>query len=283
MENMLITGSGGFIGKNLKKHFEEKFNIFSPRSFEINFIDENAVENYFKDNNFDYIIHCASTGGARGIADRDTTVEDNIKMVENIFKFKNDRTKVILFGSGAMYGKSRSLNKVNEDDIGKFIPEDLYGKSKMLISELVKGRKDAVCLNIFACYGYDEKKSRFPTYAIIQNLNHLPIVINQNVVFDYLFIEDLFKIIDYFLIHQPQKNIINVTPQKSVKLSQIAEIVNEISDFKSEILFKTDVLGNEYTGDNSRLTAEFPDMKFTPLKEGLTRLFEYIKKNRQYE
>ncbi len=280
-KTMFLTGSGGFIGKNLKEHFKEKYNIISPRSYEIDLTDKNAVENFIKKFEFDYIIHCASTGGARGVADRDTTLEDNLKMVENILKYKNDKTRVILFGSGAMYGKSRNLHKVKESDIGSYTPEDLYGKSKMLISELIKERKDTVCLNIFACFGYDEKETRFPTYAIKQNLNHLPIIINQNVIFDYLFIEDLFKIIDYFLLNQPRKNIINVTPTNSSKLSNIAEIINEISDFKSEIIFKTDALGNEYTGCNSRLLSEFPKMSFTPLKTGLKKLYEYIKKNHE--
>ena len=147
--NILLTGSGGFIGKNLKTYLQDKYNLLTPRSYELNLIDEQAVKKYFEYNDMDFVIHCASTGGARGIQDRDTTIEDNLAMVDNILNYKKAKTRVILFGSGAMYDKSRPLHKVKEEEIGNVIPKDLYGKSKMLIAEKVKNRDDVVCLNIF--------------------------------------------------------------------------------------------------------------------------------------
>lgn len=277
VETILITGSGGFVGGNLKRYFSDKYKLLTPRSFELDCVDKNAVKKYFEQNKIDFVIHCGTVGGARGVKDKDTTIEDNLKMVENILFSKKEGTRIILFGSGAMYGKSRPLHKVKESTIGEFEPLELYGKSKMLIAEKIKNRKDVLCLNIFACYGYNEKSSRFPTYAITQNLKHEKIEINRNVVFDYLFIEDLCRIIEYFINNEPKnENIINVTPTKSVSLLEIAEIVNEISDFKSEITIKTDVLGNEYTGDNERLLKEISDFKFTDIKSGLKALYQYI-------
>ena len=124
VKNILITGSGGFVGKNLKNYFKDKYNIFSPRSFELNCISEDKVRQYFSNNKIDFIIHCASVGGVRNQEDKDTTIEDNLKMVDNLLSFKNKDVKMILFGSGAMYGKSRNLHKVKEDEIGKFVPTD---------------------------------------------------------------------------------------------------------------------------------------------------------------
>ncbi|UKI40809.1 MAG: hypothetical protein L6V95_11900 [Candidatus Melainabacteria bacterium] len=72
-----------------------------------------------------------------------------------------------------MYNKARHLKKVKENQIGKNIPNDLYGKSKMLIAQKIQNRLDVLCLNIFACYGYNEKPSRFPSYAINQNLKKM--------------------------------------------------------------------------------------------------------------
>ena len=51
--------------------------------------DENAVEQYFAEQDIDFIIHCGSTGGARGIEDRDTTIEDNLAMVNNLLNEKS--------------------------------------------------------------------------------------------------------------------------------------------------------------------------------------------------
>jgi len=278
IKNILLTGSGGFIGKNLKEYLKNKYKLLCPRSYELNCVDKNAVEKYFSENNIDLIIHCATVGGARGIQDKDTTIEDNLAMVNNLLNAKKSDTKIILFSSGAMYGKQRPIKKISEDKMGEIIPFDLYGQSKLQIAQKVKDLKDVVCLTIFACYGYGEKSSRFPSYAINENLAHKPIIINKNVVFDYLFIDDLKYIVEYFINNNPKKyNVVNVTPSHSCMLSQIAEMVNKISNFKSEIIIKDEVLANEYTGDNSRLLYEIPDIKFTPLNIGIKKLYDYIK------
>lgn len=276
MQTLLITGSGGFVGKNLKEYFQSKYNLLTPRSYELDCTDINAVRKYFKQHKIDLIIHCGSVGGVRGVEDSFDTIDANLKMVENILEAKSLDSKFILFGSGAMYDKSRAIKKVSESDIGKVKPYDLYGQSKLLISEKIKNRKDCVCLNIFACYGKGEKESRFPTYAITQNLKKETIVINQNVIFDYLYIDDLARIVEHFLDREPKNNIINVTPTKSMSLLEIAKIVNELGAFKSEIIMKSSELGNEYTGDNSRLLQEIPDFKFTTYEEGLKNLYNYI-------
>ena len=273
--NILLTGSGGFIGKNLKKHLANRYNLFCPRSYELNLCDETAVQSYFANNDIEFIIHCGSIGGARGIEDEKHTIEANLAMVENLLKYKKQDIKVILFGSGAMYGKTRNLHKVKESEIGEFIPQDLYGQSKVKISEIARKRNDVLCLNIFACYGYGEKENRFPSYAINQNLAHKPIEINQNVVFDYLFVEDMAKIIEYFIQNDWQDSVINITPTESVSLTEIAQLVNEISNFKSEIIIKNAVMNNEYTGDNTLLLKNMPSLKFTSMKDGLKKLYEY--------
>ena len=280
IKNILITGSGGFIGKNLKKHLENKYNILSPRSFELDCRDKGAVYKYFKENDIDFIIHCGTTGGARGVADKDTTVVDNLAMVINLLETKKDETRMIVFSSGAMYGRQRPIQKIKEDEVGDVVPLDLYGESKMRIAQLVKDFRDVVCLNIFACYGYDELPTRFPSYAITQNIKHLPIEINRNVVFDYLFIDDLCRIVEHFVNNNWKKyNIINVTPNKSITMEEISKLINNMSDFESEIIMKDKTLGNEYTGCNERLLSEIEDMKFTPMNVGLKKLYDYLLKN----
>lgn len=274
---ILLTGSGGFIGKNLKFYLQGKHQLLTPRSFELDLTNKEAVKEYFKTNDIDFIIHCGSIGGAREIADKDTTIEDNLAMVDNILLNKKTETKIILFGSGAMYDKSRNLHKVKETEIGKFVPYDLYGKSKLLIYEKIKDRNDVLMLNIFACYGYDEKETRFPSYAINQIIKGENININQNVIFDYLFVEDLEQIVEYFINNMPQDNIINITPTQSSSLLEIANIVKNISKKDININVLNPKMNNEYTGDNSLLLKNYSKIKFTSLENGLKKLYEYNK------
>lgn len=275
--NILLTGSGGFIGKNLKIYLQDKYDLLTPRSFELNLIDEQAVCKYFNKNNIDFVVHCGSTGGAREIQDKDSTLVDNLAMVNNILKYKKKDVRVILFGSGAMYGKDRNLHKVKENTIGSYIPTDLYGRSKLKISEIVNKRDDILMLNIFACYGYEEKENRFPSYVINQALSNNPIEINQNCVFDYLWVEDMEKIVEYFIEHNPVDKIINITPTESISLLEIANIVNEISGNTQKITIKNAVMNNEYTGSNKLLISNIKEFEFTSIKDGLRKLYEYKK------
>ena len=178
-----------------------------------------------------------------------------------------------------MYDKSRNLHKVKESEIGQYIPHDLYGQSKMRIAQSIKKYSDILCLNIFACYGYGEKANRFPSYAINQVLNGEDVVINQNAVFDYLFVEDMQKIVEHFIKYEPENKIINISPTKSISLLEIAEIINNFSDKKVNIFVKNKVLCNEYTGDNSLLLSEIPDFQFTTMESGLKKLYLYMQDN----
>lgn len=275
MQNILITGTGGFIGKNLKEFLSGNYNIFAPRSFELQLTDFGALSEYFEKNKIDFVIHCANQGGARGVSDAQTVVDDNLKMFNNL-KVLSEGKRMITFGSGAQYNKLRDLKKIKEKNLGEVVPEDLYGKSKYLIAKEVEKSKSILCLNIFGSYGRWEKENRFPTDCILRNLRKEPIIINQNVVFDYIYIEDLCKIIEYFINNQPKERIINLTPTRSISLVEIAQIVNEISDFKSEIIVQNDKMNFEYTGDNSILLNELDGFKFTSYKKGLKKLYEFL-------
>lgn len=66
IKNILITGSGGFVGKNLKEYFNSKYNLLCPRSFELDLTDCESVKNFFSNKQYCFVIHCASTGGVRG-------------------------------------------------------------------------------------------------------------------------------------------------------------------------------------------------------------------------
>lgn len=276
--NILLTGSGGFIGSNLKEYLKDNYTLLCPRSYELDLTKSDDVSDYFNSHEIDLIIHCGTIGGARGVQDKESTIDENLAMVNNLISSKRNGVRIILFGSGAMYDKSRNLHKVKESEIGEFLPFDLYGQSKMKIAEIVKKRSDILCLNIFACYGYNEKSSRFPSYAINQVIKGQDIKINQNVIFDYLFVEDMQRIVEYFIKNIPQQKIINITPTKSISLLEIAEVVKDLSGANCKIEIQNPVMNNEYTGDNSILLQEIPNFHFTSMKEGLKKLYSHIEK-----
>jgi len=187
---------------------------------------------------------------------------------------------MIIFGSGAEYAKTRHLNKVKEAEFGKFIPQDNYGFAKYIGSLLTKNEKKVLTLRLFGIYGELENyRFKFITNSVVKNLLGLPIRIKQNVIFDYLYIDDLVKTIDYFLSHDAAYNVYNISPTQSISLSNIAKLINIYSKRKSKIEIINPGMNYRYTGDNSRLFKAVKNLRITSYEEGIKKLLLYYSKN----
>lgn len=270
--NILLTGAKGFIGKNLVVGLENDFNLFTPTHKELNLLIGNDVDRYIKNKKIDVVIHCAFTQNGN-------VCEDIIRMHINVTKNASNVKRIIYFGSGGEYSKDRHLIKVKESEVGEYIPNDEYGFGKYVVNELTKQHKNIVNLRLFGAYGkYEDLTHRFISNSIVKNLLHLPIKIKQNVIFDYLCIEDLIPIVKHFIKNPSKYSDYNVTPNESIDLKKIAQIVNKISNYKSKISIKHSGYNFQYTGENSRLKKELHTLKFTPYETGISNLYEFYRK-----
>ena len=280
--NIFITGSNGFIGKHLVEYLKLKYSsytLFAPSSKELNLCNEQDVDKYILSNNIDTIIHLANRGGGRDTIDMKNVTEYNLRMFFNIAKHEKNVKKIISFGSGAEYSKHKPITEVKEDDYLKEIPKDEYGFYKWVTSKYIKRSENIVQLRIFGCYGeYEDYRYKFISNAIVKNLLHLPIAIYKNVYFDYIYINDLLKIIDWFIHNDSKYKIYNATTGKKIDLTTLAKFINEVSDFKSKIRILNDGLNNEYTSNNDRLMSEL-NIDFTSHKEAIKKMREYFKNN----
>jgi len=59
----------------------------------------------------------------------------------------------------------------------------------------------------------------------------------------------------------------------------LANLVNEVSDFKSEIRVLKDGLNNEYTSSNERVMRELSTFIFTSHKDAIIKMREYFSYN----
>jgi GDP-L-fucose synthase len=141
-KNLLITGTGGFIGKNLKEFLQNKYTLFTPRSFELNLLDEVAVKAYMTENKIDIIIHGASFGARINTNDTMEEVgQKNILMFQNIAKNLPAESFMISLGSGAEYDKSKPLKKLKNQPSGIQSPKTLTGIQNMLFQKKLKTTK----------------------------------------------------------------------------------------------------------------------------------------------
>ncbi|MDK2820424.1 MAG: hypothetical protein PWP31_389 [Clostridia bacterium] len=283
--NILITGCGGFVGRNLSEYFSkqpERYTTYATTHADLELLDVEAVESFFNNNHVDVVIHCASVGGTRkSNYDKGETsiISTNLKMFFNIVRCLSPETYMIHLGTGAEYDRRHNKPKMPEDYFDKHVPADDYGYSKYLISKYIEKSNNIICLRIFGLYGkYEDYCSRFISNAIVKNLLHLPITINQNVVFDYLYIDDFVTIVESIVQKRVMKNKhLNVTPTQSIDLISIAELINKISDFQSDVYVLNEGMNLEYTGDNSKLLENIGPYEFTPYEKGIYELYQYYR------
>ena len=270
MKRILITGARGFIGRNLYDFLSSRQKLFVPGHQELDFTDVEKVSDYILQNRIQVVINCAVTNN----------FELNLRMFFNIYRCRDIFEKVIHFGSGAEYDKARDIVRINESEFGKRIPKDNYGFYKYICSQFILGSENMVCLRLFGVYGkYEDYLFKFISNAIVKNLLHMEIVIGQNVYFDYLYINDLMKITEYFINHISYYRDYNAVTGERVDLIRIANIINEAGNFKSKIVIRNPGMNREYTADNTRLKNEINFLEFTPIKTAIGEIYKWYKDN----
>lgn len=278
-KNVLITGANGFIGKNLCEQLKNKYNLLIPLRIELDLLDEEKVDKYFQDNKIDVVIHAAVVGGSRTEEHADLALSQNLRMFFNILKNKKYFKKMIYLGSGAEYDKTKPIVSIKEEEFGKTIPKDEYGFFKYICSRYIEEQDKIVSLRIFGMFGkYEDCRYRFISNAICQNLSGYPITINQNVFFDYVYVDDFVKIVDYFISHEVKYKFYNIGTGKKIDLVTIANLINEVADNKIKIVIKNKGLNNEYTCINQRLMSELDNFKFSEINKSIKSLYDWYKR-----
>ncbi len=279
-KNILITGSAGFVGRNLVEYLSAQFNIFAPVHADLELMDEGSVRDYIVKNKIQIVIHCANIGGGRNTVHVPDVAYKNLRMFFSIYRNLNRLEKIIHLGSAAAYDMRHYQPKMSEEYFDNHIPVDGYGFAKYACSQLIEKSQKVIELRLFALFGkYENVYIKFVSNAIVRNIFKLPIVIYQNVYFDFLYIDDLVKIIEYFLTSKSKYKIYNTARGKTIDLLTIAHEVNKVGAHKSKIIVNNSGLNTEYSANISRLRGEMPGFKFTPFREAVRDLYAWYERN----
>jgi UDP-glucose 4-epimerase len=279
---ILLTGGNGFIGKNIKESYlSQKYEIVAPSRSELDCSDDKSVEAFFKIHSFDVVIHSAAKAGHRNANDVSNLFLTNSRMMFNLLKHQNSWGKLLNMGSGAVYDMQNYLPKMKEDYFGTHIPKDEHGYNKYIFGKLLPSLSNVYDFRIFGIFGkYEDYAIRFISNAICKSIFELPITLRQNKVFDYLYINDLMPILEHFIENNPTEKAFNITPNNSIELLQVAELVKTISKKDIEIRVAQEVFGMEYSGDNSLLNNEIKNLKFTPIESSIEELYSWYIENK---
>lgn len=286
MKNILIIGASGFIGKNIYEYLSEKkdkYNIFIPSSKEFNAIDEEQVNSFLKKKYYDVIINSAvHNSGSQKDKDSTKMLEYSMRMFYNFEKNQNLYGKMLYFGSGAEFDKRNDILSVKEEDLGNNIPIDDYGFAKYIISKAIENNGNIYNLRLFGIYGkYEHWQSKFISNICCKAIKNIPISIRQNVYFDYLFIDDFCKIVEWFIENEPKQKTYNVTTGQRIDLLTLAQKVVEISGKEIPIYVCKKGLAKEYSSNNDNLIRELGDFQFTNIDEAIKKLYDWYVDNEE--
>lgn len=275
---ILLTGGNGFIGRNILDLLKDKYEILAPNRQELNLLDSHAVLEYIKINNPELILHAATAGGNRKNNVQPDIIKNNLIIFYNLLASKDFFNRMIVFGSGAEYDKRQNLHLVSENDFGNNVPVDEYGLSKFTISKLEGGLDFITHLRFFGVFGkHEDYQTRFISNSICKALLDLPITMNQNVYFDYIYVDDAIKIVDQIIKNKPRETFYNVGSGKQVDLLTITKIILDVTGKDVPIIISKEGLNNEYTCDIRKLSDELNDLEFTDLKKSVLLMVEYYK------
>ncbi len=279
-KKILLTGGSGFIGKNIRESdLAQNYDIVAPSHADVDIADTESVDNFFKKNNFDVVLHTAVKPGHRAVIDTSDLLYTNIRMFENLERNRDNFGKFINFGSGAIYDVSKNNSGVSESDIYKNMGTDAHSFAKYVIHKQIDKLPNFYDLNIFGVFGkYEEYSIRFISNAICKSLFNLPITLRQNRRFSYLYIKDLMPILKWFIENKPEQKSYNIVPDTYDELRNIANHIAQISGNKN-VKIANDGYGLDYYGSNSLLRSEIPNVDFTPIKEAISELYNWYKQN----
>jgi UDP-glucose 4-epimerase len=283
MKKILITGGAGFIARSLFEGLQSEYSVISCTRKELDLSDFDNVFSFIKNNNFDVIIHTATYDAAPVFSKKDPekVLENNLRMFFNIERCHDYFGKMIFFGSGAEFGREYWQPKMAEDFLDQFVPKDQYGFSKYIMTKCIRSIPNIYNLRLFGVFGrYDDWRYRFIPNICYNAVIGENITINQNKIYDYMYIDDLVKIVKWFLLNIPKKNVYNVCSGASYDLKTLAEKTIKISGKKLDITIKNEGLGKEYSGDNRRLLSELNGFKFMPIEDSIKNLYDWYNENK---
>ncbi len=244
MKNVLITGSSGYIGRELSLHLSKKYKVFCfdrKKSNKINnkissYIYPKNIKdyaNFLKENKIDVIIHSAGFFVSNNnYLDVDKLIDVDVKKTLYLLEAAK-LANVKNFISLGSYYQFSNLNS-------KFSPANLYAATKQSINTLSMHYSKNYKINflqliIFEIYGKKDKRNKIINSLVKLKTNSKFTINNPNNHFFPVYISDLCDAIEVS-INYLSKSLRTVNKQfflKPPKGFTVYELVNIISRLKN--------------------------------------------------
>jgi UDP-glucose 4-epimerase len=281
---ILITGGSGFIGRHLAEQLAGTYEVSAPSSAELDLLNEQEVREYLDARRFDVIVHSATTRSNRRLAAPPDLLDRNCRMFFNLLRNQGRFGKMIHFGSGAEYDKTGLPARVKEDYFDTRVPSDALGFSKYICAKHIERSDRIVNLRLFGVFGaYEDYTVRFISNACCRALKGLPIVLRQDIVFDYLYVKDLVKLTMWFIENDARHKAYNACTGRPVAISELARVIARVSGRNPGVSVMTEGIGPEYSADNSRMLTQMGGYRFWDLEDSIRDLYAWYERNEEID
>jgi GDP-L-fucose synthase len=257
---ILITGGNGYISKSLFNNLKTKYQITLVTRDDFDLSDSRAVAEWFSNKKYDVVIHAAAVGGSRLLDEDNQIIDQNLQMYYNLLANKSCFNKFISFGSGAeVYAKSTP-----------------YGLSKHIIRKSILNKDNFYNLRIYAVFDENELDTRFIKANINRYIKKENIIIHQDKYMSFIYMQDLIKIVDYYITNDELEKEINCCYKNVYTLNEIADIINSLDSHKVDIIKHKVGLGLGYWGNDTFI----PNLGYEGLKIGIKNVYKKLKTNK---
>lgn len=290
-KNILITGIGGFLGRNLCDYLHKSgYNIIGVGRIDSTILNNIRLYNLslphrefkkiLKKHSPDVIIHCAGTSS---VSDSLIYPYKDFNNTTNVcgFVLESIRTscpncKFIYLSSAAVYGNPISL-PINEIDHCR--PISPYGYHKRLCELLIEEYSslfniDTVIFRVFSAYGEGLKKQVI--YDLCEKLTndkeYIEVYGNGLESRDFIHVLDICRAIE-MSINKEFKGIFNLATGHETSISNLVKILRKVLKIDKDIKY----IGNLRSGDPDNWKADITKLSINgfkpliPLEEGVKR------------
>ena len=277
MKKILVTGSEGFVGKNLIRYLKNySFKIIETKDKSF---DLKLNESWKQIEKCDYLVHLAGKSYVpESWREPAKFIENNLLLTTNALEYCRKNEAKLIFLSSYLYG-----NNINLPIKEKYITSanNPYALTKLLSEKLCDFYKENFHVNncilrVFNLYG-PEQPENFLISKIINQVksNKLIEVENLSPKRDYIYIEDLCAAIVKAINYYGDKSIFNIGFGKSYSVKEIIDAIQETYGTSLEIKDKQIKRKNEILNTVADIKLANDELGWTPdidLKEGLRKI-----------